>query len=579
MNNQLVEWMKVYPNFRKCVIQTFNEQDKEEKSQSRILPMTDENLEKCAKLQDMLPYWIYFSVNPMEEGKRNKESVKFIQTWICDIDTWTKEEQLELINKAPLKPSLVVESVHWFHLYYLADNELTEEEFVNGNWWIRNYYNWDAKVCRDTARVLRIPWFYHQKWEKIMVNYRDDLSCGMLYSVAEINEAFPNQTEITSWVEKQRKEFNLHLNEWDEFWRKAWELDSKMMLEEFSWTRWVSWDSITFKRNSSGTEQIYVNWKSTWCWIDKNWLIGSWDKGWPTWIQWLKWYWLVDWKELAKELKSRHPELEEKKKKEVVMLDLDKLMSHPSEVPELKKPDFTWWDSGLDNAVWKMSRWQLIILTWETWAWKTTFATFIARKNKNSCYFVLEDSLENIARRYALKRAWITKEELNSWTWWDYKQSLYEEAYTRFTNRDVRFVNVWHKLDIDTLIATMRKLKEEWIWLFFIDNLGFVIWDWSTEAEQTADVSSKLVSFCLSENVCVVLLHHFKKSQDATRRRDISQMRWSWKLWDDAFFVANYDRQDEWTLLQIFKDRNRWELETYLLEYDRWDFIYKGVYD
>jgi hypothetical protein len=104
--------MKAYPNFMECSIQTFNDKDKEDKSQSRILPMTEENLEKCVKLQTLLPYGIYFSVNPMEKGKRDKASVKLIQTWICDIDTGTKEEQLELINNAPLKPSLVVESVH-----------------------------------------------------------------------------------------------------------------------------------------------------------------------------------------------------------------------------------------------------------------------------------------------------------------------------------------------------------------------------------------------------------------------------------------------------------------------------------
>ena len=95
----------------------------------------------------------------MEKWKRNRDSVKFIQTWICDIDSWTKEEQLELIKKAPLQPSLVVESVHGFHLYYLADKHLTNEEYENGNRWLKNYYNWDPKVCKDTARVLRIPWY------------------------------------------------------------------------------------------------------------------------------------------------------------------------------------------------------------------------------------------------------------------------------------------------------------------------------------------------------------------------------------------------------------------------------------
>ncbi len=575
MNKNLTERIKVYPNFRKCSIQTFNEQDKNEKSQSRILPMTDENLEKCEKLQSLLPYGIYFSVNPMEEWKRDKASVKMIQTWICDIDTWTKEEQLDLIWNAPLTPSLVVESVHGFHLYYLADNPLTEEQFTNWNRWLKNYYNGDAKVCSDTARVLRIPWFYHQKWEKIMVEYRDDLSCGMLYSVDEMTNAFPNQTETNPWVVKQREQLNKNLNENDDFWTKASELDNKTMLEEFSWTWRMNWDRITFKRNTAWTEQIYVNNKSTGCWIDRNWLIGSSDKWWPTWIQWLKWYGVVDWKELAKDLKKHHPELEEKK---VVKLDLERVFNKPT-APLLKQPEFSWGDEWLDNAIWKLSRWQLVILTWETWAWKTTFATFMARRNKESCYFVLEDSLENIARRYALKRAWITKAELNSWTWWDYKQSLFEEAFDRFANKETRFVNIWHKLDIQTLIDTMRDLKGKWYGMFFIDNLWFVIWNGTTEADQTADISSKLVEFCLQENVCVVLLHHFKKLWDWTKKRDIWQLRWSWKLWDDAFFVANYERQDEWTLLYVFKDRNRWDLNIYEIEYDRGDFKFKRRYD
>lgn len=101
-----------YPNIRECSIQTFNDQDKSDKRYSKILPMTDATLEWCEQLQAKYPYGIYFSVNPMKNGERNKESVTKIQTWICDIDDGTKEEQLELINNAPLKPSLVVESVH-----------------------------------------------------------------------------------------------------------------------------------------------------------------------------------------------------------------------------------------------------------------------------------------------------------------------------------------------------------------------------------------------------------------------------------------------------------------------------------
>lgn len=570
MNKDTLERIKTYPNFRQCSIQTFNDQDKAEHSQLRILPMTDENLEKCVKLQDMLPYGIYFSVNPMESWKRNRESVKFIQTWICDIDSGTKEEQLKLINDSPLKPSLVVESVHWFHLYYLSDNNLTEEQFSDWNLWIRNYYNGDIKVCKDTARVLRIPWYYHMKEEKVMVTFRDDLSCGMLYSVEEIYKAFPNQMEIAPKVLQERVKPTLNLE--NNFWRNAGELDNKSMLEELSGTSWVNWETYTFKRNSWGTEQIRCNGKSTWCWIDKNGMIGSWDKGWPTWIQWLKWYKDINWKELAKYLKDHHPEIEERK---VAKINTEELIYKPTVVPKLEKPNFTWWEIWLDDHLGKLKRGQLVILLGETWAWKTTFATFMARQNKGCCYYVLEDKVENIAMRYAMKRAGITKHEYNEWIWSKEKEMLYERAYLDFRNRDITMVDIWQKIQVETLMESMKEMKAKWCWLFFIDNLWFITAKWQSEAEQTAEISHQLVSFCMEQNVCVVLLHHFKKWKAGDR--DISQMRGSWKLWDDAFVVVKYIRDDPQTFIQVYKDRTWGELETYEIVYDRGNYIYKGI--
>lgn len=572
MNEQTDKRSKIYPNFRECSIQTFNDRSKEEHSQSRILPMTEENLEKCIKLQTMLPYGIYFSVNPMESWKRDMNSVKKIQTWICDIDDMDKSKQLELINNSKLKPSLVVESVHWFHLYYLAKNELTREEYESWNRWLKNYYNWDPKVCKDIARVLRIPWYYHMKWEPIMELFREDLSSGEYYTVEQMQEAFPNQSDTTPWRVKQREQLNKYLNDEDKFRTKAWELDSRMMLEELSWTSWLSWDLISFKRNTNGTEQIYCNGKSTWCWIDRNWYIGSSDKWWPTWIQWLKWYWLVDRKQLAEYLKIHHSEIDEKK---IEKLNTEELIYNPTIVPKLEKPTFTRWELGIDDHIWKMKRGQLVILLWETWAWKTTFATFMARHNKNSCYYVLEDKVENITMRYAMKRAWITKHEYNEGSWSKEKEMLYERAYLDFRNRDIKMIDVWHKIKVETLMQSMKDMKEKWCWLFFIDNLWFIIGNWADETAQTAYISSKLVSFCIEEDVCIVLLHHFKKWK--AWERDISQMRGSGKLWDDAFTIVKYIRDDEETFLQVYKDRTRWELGIYSLAYDKGEFKFTSV--
>ena len=578
MNSKTLERIKEYPNFRQCSIQTFNDKNKDDKSQSRILPMTDENLEKCEKLQSMLPYGIFFSVNPMESWKRNKESVKFIQTWICDIDTWSKEEQTKLINNAPLKPTFVVESVHWFHLYYLADKHLTQEEFEKWNFGLRDYYNGDVKVCKDTARVLRIPGYYHNKGDRVMVERRKDLSSWALYSVDEITTAFPRkeieqpQVEIKP-IEKKR-------NENDSYWEKVSRLDNRQMLLELSGTRWMNGEVISFKRNSDSTDQIRVNGKSTSCWMDKNWMIGSYDKWWPTWVQRIEYYLNRKFSksergELAKWIDTNHPELKEKKKEK---LNTEEKIYNPIKVPKLIKPDFTRWNKELDSHIWKMKKWQLIILLGETWAGKTTFATFMARKNKGCCYYVLEDKVENIASRYAMKRAWITKEQYNEWTRTEKQEQDYEQAYLNFRNKDLLLVDIWRKIEIWELIESVKEMKAKWHTLFFIDNLGFIIGEWDSEATQTADVSSKLVSLCLEENICIVLLHHFKKKSKAFDQRDIGQMRWSWKLWDDAFTVVEYIRDDEQTYLRVFKDRTWGNLKIYEIIYDRWDYKFLQEY-
>ena len=198
--------------------------------------------------------------------------------------------------------------------------------------------------------------------------------------------------------------------------------------------------------------------------------------------------------------------------------------------------------------------------------------------NKGSCYYVLEDSVENIASRYAMKRAWITVDQYNEWTWTEQQEQDYEQAYLNFRNRDLLLVDIWHKITVLELVESIKELKEKWHSLFFIDNLWFIIGDWDSEAKQTADISSKLVSLCLQENICIVLLHHFKKKDKPLDRRDISQMRWSWKLWDDAFMVVEYIRDDDQTFIAIYKDRTRWNSHIYEIAYDRGDFLYKGIY-
>lgn len=48
----------------------------------------------------------------MQPGKRDKASRTRLNSWICEIDHMTKEDQLKLIDLFPLYPSLIIESCH-----------------------------------------------------------------------------------------------------------------------------------------------------------------------------------------------------------------------------------------------------------------------------------------------------------------------------------------------------------------------------------------------------------------------------------------------------------------------------------
>lgn len=567
MNEQTLARINDYPRFEECSIQTFNDKNKEDKSQSRILPMTMDNLEKCVKLQKLLPYGIFFSVNPMEEWKRNRESVKAIQTWICDIDTGTKEEQLELINKAPLKPSLVVESNHWFHLYYLADKDLTEEEFEKWNLGLKEYYNWDIKVCKDTARVLRIPWYYHMKWEAYMVNYRKDLGTKERYTLEQITKAYPYEEEKPKY---EVKSFRTHYKA-NDIWERIYNLDQMELLSEFSWSSWVRWDVFEFKKNSKGY-QIWVNGESTSSRIDIEHKIGSSDKWWPTIIQWVEWYYKgwVDKKELLEELKRKHPEIEDKKEVKV-----EKLEVNNKEIQiDLPKLEFTRGDKGIDGKIGKLHRGSYVVLLWETWAWKTTFSTFMARHNKNSVYYVLEDKKENIIKRYALKYAHISKEELNEWRISEDKIRIFNYAVREYNKMPVNMIDVWHSISIETLVASIKEQEAKWVWMFFIDNLWKITAEWKTEAEQIKKISSDLLGLCNDDGICIVLIHHFRKKNNNMEWRWLESIRGSQKLADDSTLVVEYMR-DEWDTscrLKVMKDRDWWEPNVYELAYDKWEY-------
>ena len=472
MDKNLIEWCNAYPNIEKCSIQTFCDDNKQDRSDSRIMKMSRENLKWCEDLQKKKHYGVFFSVNPMNEWKRSKEDVKFIQTWICDIDTWTKEEQLELIEKAPLQPSLVVESVHWFHLYYLANKNLTEEEYTAWNMGLMNYYHWDIKVVKDTARVLRLPWFMHCKGEPTKILYRYDMGVWKHYSCEQMLLAFPFQDEkkaepIQHPIKKIEKVWD-----WSDNYReKVNQLDNKQMLYELSGTRFVDYQVITFKPCSTW-EQIYCDWKETSCWIDHQWMIGSSDDGWPHRICRLRRYARqrgqeLDFKDLAKWLNANHPELENKKK---------------FKLEEIEQAEIIWdikgyvYPSSVFDSFECFTSWELVTIVAESNSWKTTFAMDLIYKNsslwRKGLYINLEFNVENVWKNKRLRMNGKTKRDmtdLNPMTPTE-KQTMKKYIESMMSKYDsISRPSGIDLADLEELIYTKSK---EWYELFIVDSFS-----------------------------------------------------------------------------------------------------------
>lgn len=537
----------VYPNFRDCSIQTFSD-TKEENKYSRILPMTEENLEKCVKLQELMPYGIYFSVNPMQKGKRDAASVTKIQTWICDIDTGTKEEQQKLIENAPLVPSFVVESVHGFHIYYLAVEGLTKEQYERGNLWLMQYYHWDVKVCKDIARVLRIPGYYHCKGEKQLVILRDDLFCWKSYSYDQMLLSFPYTEEekkpevVIKPVEKKRDDN-------DDFRYKVNQLDNKQMLLELSGTRWLDWEVIEFKKNGNWTEQIWCNGKSTWCRLDKNWMIGSSDKGWPTFLQRMNRYKKIDWGEFAKRLNANHPELEWEKKK--------------FEVKEVKQVEKKWppkWflyaDKAFDEFECFLS-WELVTLVAETNSWKTTFAMDMMARNASRgrkwLYINLEFPAETTWKNRWLRMHGKSKQNLSDLAPLTESEEAEMDAYVKEKMKTFDTFSEPNWMDLQDLEKLIYDKTEEWYELFMIDSLSRI--HGNTDGQNSRGYQNKcmedLQEMVQKLDIAIVLLHHTNK---------FWKFEWSQKIADlsNVFMFIQKEQDDYW-----------WECRRYLLYKDK----------
>lgn len=249
---------------------------------------------------------IFWTVNQFDQKPRKKENVVKLLSWHFEIDLGLKSDQIKKINGGPI-PSLIIETKRGYHVYFNiieCDNDLDEYRSILIDR-IVPYYKADPKAA-DVCRILRVPFFKHQKdpndpFEVMLIS-----QTKKQYSQKEIEKFFP----LVNKKEKEERKFlkseMSHLIGGDCF-DKMYSMNQAEALQRLSGTQAVGMETFTFRKNSSGY-QILVNGKSTSSWIDNNFKIGSYEKGGPTIYQWVKWYHKDD-KKVMMYLKQYFPEL------------------------------------------------------------------------------------------------------------------------------------------------------------------------------------------------------------------------------------------------------------------------------
>jgi len=296
----------IYPNFNESEIQLFSDKWGKEAEHFPVWARSEEYIkEKNSKWM-----WVFFTINQMKKWMCSKDWVIWVNAWAVDIDDkdWLeKKDQLDILTESPITPSLIVESKWGYHAYWFANNWTIENWHVIQKI-ICDYFNGDRKIVTDTSRVLRLPWYYHHKWDPFMVTYLSiwDFRYTEQEMIEWFKDKFSFKAELAKKVNKKFKPWSLeHLFKkpekreytWNEesCFEKARNSDQMTLLSKLSGSRYVNWETYDFVKNWNWTYQIIINWKSSWNWIDNNYTIWSkakdWKDGWPTIIEWLRYYW------------------------------------------------------------------------------------------------------------------------------------------------------------------------------------------------------------------------------------------------------------------------------------------------
>lgn len=247
-------------------------------------------------------YGLFWTPN-LCDGRRLADNLSEIRYWYCEVDTGTKEEQLERIRNAPLLPSLVIESKRGYHVYWAALHATVANWKRIVRWGIVPALDADPKAT-DPVRILRLPGSYHLKDpnDPFLVSVVWDKP--FRYTEAQMMRAFPDQSPQREDRPPGKKA--------DGFWGRVAELDGRDAILALSGHALCNGERFELQELSNGNANIFRvepdgSLYSTGCFVDAEGRLGSVQGGCSI-AAWCRWYG-APWAEIAEGLRELYPEL------------------------------------------------------------------------------------------------------------------------------------------------------------------------------------------------------------------------------------------------------------------------------
>lgn len=231
-------------------------------------------------------YGIFQEVNSFS-GPRVIANLSSINYWYAELDGGDKTKQIERVRRLPIYPTLVIESKNGLHVYFKSRDASKDnyKQIQNG---IGDFLGGDAQV-RDLARILRAPNYYHWKDENDPFFVRTILNIDVSYLEKEMLYFFPTKEkdqDVFTLSKDQTSRYYVCDDDLSDFLNS---LDHEYALKKLSGTKYVNSEVYSFVPVFGGKLNIFVNGKSTNCFIDKDKKIGAVPGG-PTVFQWLRYF-------------------------------------------------------------------------------------------------------------------------------------------------------------------------------------------------------------------------------------------------------------------------------------------------